>query len=135
MLRLAPKFIVAVWLVYWACLFISTHIPIPRSAPQIRHGDKVAHFAAYFGLTILGAWRLSSKKQLSIKMLAAWAGLYCLYGLADEFLQPFVGRSLSIWDWLADVLGVALATLAVSWFWRAELSERGGERGSAVRPM
>lgn len=135
MVRLGSKVIAAAWLVYWACLFISTHIPIPKSVPQVRHGDKVAHFVAYFGLTLLGAWRLSAKKQLSLKTLGGWAALYCLYGVADELLQPFVGRTFSVWDWLADALGVALATLAVLWFWRAKLSEQGSANRAAVRPM
>jgi len=135
MVRPGAKVIAAAWLVYWACLFISTHIPIPKSAPRIRHGDKLAHFAAYFALTLLGAWRLRSNNHRSITMLWIWAAFYGLYGVADEILQPFVGRTRSIWDWLADLLGVVLATLAVSWFWRSKLSEQAGGKRSAVPPM
>jgi VanZ family protein len=52
--------------------------------------------------------------------------VYALYGVADELLQPLVGRSRSFWDWLADAAGVALATLAAHWFLRKKLSEQRG---------
>lgn len=124
--RFKPRTIALFWLGYWLLLFISTHVPIPKAAPQIRHGDKVAHFIAYAGLTLLGAWRLHAREQLCIKSVSFWAAVYCAFGAMDELLQPLVGRTLSLWDWLADALGVAAATLAIAAFWPRKLSKRVG---------
>ena len=72
--------------------------------------DKFLHLGAYFVMAIL-SWRAFRHLQINAQTLA-WAGfLFCsLYGVSDEWHQSFVlGRTASIWDWLADSLGGALA--------------------------
>ena len=116
-----------VWLTYWATLFLLTHIPLPPSVGlKIPQGDKILHFVAYFILAWLGArrWCLTDKRTRRLRTLILWALLYALYGLADECLQPFVGRHRSMGDWLADIGGIVVATLwTLAWASRARLSE------------
>jgi len=127
--HIRPRTVLGLWVLYWGCLFISTHVPVPRGMPHIRNADKVAHFVAYFGLAALGAWRLlAARPSVSLATLWRWAGVYALFGVADELLQPFVGRTLSFWDWAADVMGVTTATLLVSLLVRKKLSEPAHDR-------
>jgi VanZ family protein len=60
-----------------------------------------------------------------VTLLLFWAVVYCTYGALDEWLQQFVGRGMSLSDWVWDVIGVlvATATLAVTRS-RSALSER-----------
>lgn len=80
--------------------------------------DKVQHAAAYAVLAFLtfSAAALLRRLRRSGVMLfgitLAWAALY---GLSDEWHQSFVpGRDASALDWLADVIGAAIALLALS---------------------
>lgn len=68
--------------------------------------DKLYHmvsFAILAGLAIL-AWRNFSSRTIIITLIC--------YAALTEILQHFIpGRSFSVLDWLADGLGVAIATL------------------------
>lgn len=84
--------------------------------------DKFLHFSAYFMMAIFG-WRAFRHLQMHAQTLA-WAGfLFCsLYGVSDEWHQSFVlGRTASVWDWLADSLGAAFASYLLFRFdiWKA----------------
>lgn len=117
------------WLGFWALLFVVMHVPIPRPmAERIRFSDKLAHFSAYFVLTLLGGWALWSRdKTVSSTApdarravgvpLVVWAGVYAGWAVLDEWLQGYVNRSPSVGDWAADVAGVAVGT-AVVWYVR-----------------
>lgn len=66
----------------------------------------------YFLLTWLGGRYVVAKRgEASARLLLAWAGAYLVYGVLDEWLQSYVGRSMSFNDWLADAVGVAAATI------------------------
>lgn len=97
-----------VWVAYWAGLFVLTHIPRTPDVSAIPHGDKVLHVFAYFVLTFLGGWAMP--RPVAGRVLLTWAGVYGGYAVADEFLQRFTGRSMTLGDLLADFLGIALAT-------------------------
>ena len=101
------------WLGYWVSLFSATHLPLPpKETVRLPYGDKVLHFALYFVLAWLGGRRLASTLDpRPIAARLAWAGVYVLFAAFDEWLQQFVGRHMSLHDWLADVSGVAAATL------------------------
>lgn len=101
------------WLGYWVMLFVATHVPLPGPvALHIKGGDKVLHFAVFMVLVLLGgtAWRLG-RGGLSFAGLWAWFLVYAAYGAIDEWSQQWVGRSASMGDWLADLAGVAVATV------------------------
>lgn len=100
------------WLAYWVLAFAVTHAPIRGlPTPRFEGADKVVHFLLYFGLTWLGcraigAWR----GRLGVKPAILLALLFSAYGVADEWLQGFVGRTPSRYDWFADLAGIAAAT-------------------------
>lgn len=99
--------------VYWATLFVLTHVPVAIESP-VRHFDKIVHFLAYAGLgagmivVLPSAWRRS---VLGLLLVIAAA---CLYGVVDEVIQGFVpGRTADVVDWCADAAGASVgATLA-----------------------
>ena len=101
-----------VWVGYWVVLFVLTHIPVEPRVPGMRHGDKILHVVAYFVLTFLGGWAASQRMRAS--RLLGWAIVYAAYAAADEYLQRFAGRSMTLGDFLADLLGIALATAVLA---------------------
>ena len=122
--RLPPRAVLAIWISYWCVLFVLTHIPMAQGPIRFQHADKVEHVVAYFGLTMLGGWRLALRhRHVSRALLWRWAAAYALYGIADEALQPLVERTLSLGDWLADAAGIVVGTLAFEWILRKRLSE------------
>ncbi|MDI6828677.1 MAG: VanZ family protein, partial [Armatimonadota bacterium] len=86
------------------------------------------HVLAYFGLGIIAF------RGTSLKPLLSWPsrylqalGIAALYGVTDEYHQSFVpGRRCELYDWMADVLGaaVALSLIAILQFYR----RKGGKR-------
>ncbi|GAB3361743.1 VanZ family protein [Modestobacter lapidis] len=76
---------------------------VPDSAPGI---DKVVHASLFLLLAVTGRWAGVGRAVL--------AGLLVLYAAGSEVVQGLdaVGRTASVADWLADVVGV-LAGLAV----------------------
>jgi len=114
------------WIALWIGMFVATHIPVRAiGVLHFRHADKLVHAGLYALLTILGGRRLKmSGRSVATRSLLSWGGVYAAYGVLDEWLQSYVGRSMSFSDWLADVVGISIAT---AWLLRArratELSE------------
>ncbi len=120
------------WIGYWAVLFVATHRTLGAGASLIPPGgDKLIHFVAYFVLVILGdRYMRSAGGARTPARKITWAGIYAAYGGLDEWLQGFVSREPSLGDWIADVAGIAAATLVLAWQVRSGvLSERGGRSG------
>jgi len=114
--RFSSPFRLTAWLLYWAMIFLLTHTPMPHAhLPSVFEADKVVHFAMFFGLAVLGGWYLGSRgrpgRPVRMVRLAVVLGLYALL---DETTQPYVGRTASIADWGADVLGILAACWVVS---------------------
>ena len=116
-------------------MFVVTHIPVgvPKGV-RIPHADKAIHFGMFFLLTWIGGKRLvSATGLLAGGALAAWAAVYAAYALLDEWLQPLVGRSMTLGDWLADAAGIVAATLLLMLIRRKQtLSEPPPEDASSV---
>lgn len=115
------------WVGLWVVMFLATHVPVPSAgALPLGHGDKVLHFGLYFLLTYLGGRYLRAKgRRLSLTLLLFWAVVYCTYAAFDEWLQQFVGRSMSLSDWVWDVVGILVATATLAAMRsRSALSER-----------
>jgi VanZ family protein len=102
----------------WAgCILVSTSIPgahLPRvNVPGI---DKVVHFTFYglLGwLTVRALWGRGGGVREAIAVLAAIS----LFGALDEWHQQFIpGRSMDLFDWVADtsgaLVGITLAAAA-----------------------
>lgn len=112
-----------IWLV--ALWYLSAGNPAPKSAPQIPHLDKVAHFGyfligggllAFFGLM---KWAAISRMRL---FGVVWV-IGAVIGRLDEYHQTFtpgrIGNDTG--DWLADMLGTAFGAIVVIWFVMPEL--------------
>ena len=107
-LPLRRGMLVALWIV----LAISTHIPVPPSAPEIRYLDKVIHLVAYFPLgLLLPTCRVRGCQRGGVCLL-----VIALYGMIDELLQIPVGRTASVYDWIADMLGASAGFAVAHWF-------------------
>lgn len=108
------------WIGHWTLLCILTHAPVQISAPIVRRGeDKLVHFLLYFFLTLFGGLRIQRLQQDQMRRrLLLWSLFYLAFAVADEWTQQFVGRTPSVNDWLADAIGVAMATWFLDARWR-----------------
>lgn len=106
-----------VFVAYWIALFGVTHLPKLPHYPGPRYNDKIVHAAAYAllaGLAV-GAWRIG--RGSAARSAVIWFVVLAVYAAVDELLQPLVGRSCTLGDWLADTVGVAVAVAV--WLIRA----------------
>jgi len=99
---LAPALWRPVWVLYF--LLLSWQLLTPVTLVSVGSWDKLIHFGGFFvlaGLAILARWQPSTR--ILIALLLGYAAL-------TEILQHFIpGRSFSVFDWLADALGIVLA--------------------------
>lgn len=75
-------------------------------------GDKIGHFIGYFifGCTIHFSLVMATENVSKKKILLYTFLIGAAYAASDEFHQSFVqGRSSDVFDWLADVIGIALS--------------------------
>ena len=93
---------------YWTFQFILTHIPLPGGSP-VHASDKTLHAVAFFILASLFWLALTLRKTAPVKKLLIIALVLSAYGAIDELTQPIVARNASFNDWLADIIGIAIA--------------------------
>ncbi len=92
--------------IFTATVIFLSHIPedaIP-SQLQVIGFDKLAHILAYGTITYLFVLSLTTSPSLLSASLLFFAIL--AIGTIDELTQPFVNRTASLTDWLADVTGI-----------------------------
>ena len=103
-------------IIYWIMLFTATSLPA-SNLPSVAVSDKIKHFSAFFGLSVLlSLTLLYQSKILFFKkyFLAAALVISSIYGLLDEIHQSFVpGRNSEFLDWVADSLGAAVGVFVV----------------------
>lgn len=110
-------------LVYFAMLFIGTHVPGTVSEPIATVSGKWVHFGAYAVLTIfvLAGWELTIGALQPKHYFAVWL-VGTLYGAFDEITQIPVSRTCDVNDWVSDVLGIVcgmlIYRLARAWIFR-----------------
>lgn len=94
----AAAFVVAAAAIVWFSLK-----PMPEQA-SMGHIDKIEHFTAYAGLTLLGFLTLG---RSSARLVA----IILLFGVGVEFAQALLptGRTGSVLDGLANTAGGGLA--------------------------
>lgn len=85
----------------WVVLATLTHIPVPQAVQELRVSDKLMHLVAYFPLGFL----LSTCRVRGVTSVRACLLVIAGYGILDELLQIPVGRTASVFDWIADVIG------------------------------
>ncbi len=117
----------SVWVVYWVCLFGLMHVP-REHLPTVRvsHLDKVVHVTGYALLGLLGGGYAQRRGAATgAGWYIKWLAVYAVYAAFDELTQPMVGRSATLADWSADIVGVVIA-FAVIRFGRDGPSVSGG---------
>jgi VanZ family protein len=96
-------FAAAFWLMLGICSYLMLMEVTPK-APLFPYVDKVEHTISFLFLTIFGIKAYPSKAAWILAILAA-------YGISIELMQGAftLTREASVLDWLADVMGIALA--------------------------
>lgn len=106
--------------VFWASLFLATHLPLPSGGIGRHLSDKALHFAAYAGLALLLCWAISSRRTFSMSTSVMVVLIAAVYATVDELLQiPIGGRMAEVGDWVADIAGAACGTFAFALLWAA----------------
>ncbi|MBN2456508.1 MAG: VanZ family protein [Sedimentisphaerales bacterium] len=123
------KLTIITLLVYWPGVFILAHIPIPRVVYHAQVSDKTLHILAYLVLVFLLWFSISPDKKANWRKAAVWWILFAVvwYGVIDEVLQGYVGRSCDVTDFLANLAGTLLGLILFSFlsFWPALLAVTG----------
>ncbi|MFP4501154.1 MAG: VanZ family protein [Candidatus Hydrogenedentota bacterium] len=115
--------------VYCAALFMLSASPNP--APGISRfpgADKAGHAVLYGGLAAaVGIGMRRSQRAYSPRTLFYVPVIFAAaYGVSDEVHQWFVpGRTLDVWDVLADAAGAVLVQYALCRWWAVLPPEQG----------
>jgi VanZ family protein len=107
------RFIFLSALVVFVAITVLSLMP-PRTNLSIHANDKVGHFIAYavFSLNVLLLGKNIKQYTLSTLLIVA-------YGILIEFLQSFVGRETSFYDFLANSAGVSIGIILFLLFRKA----------------
>lgn len=110
-----PKWLI-VAVTFTATVVFLTHIPQEAMPSQLQVNglDKLVHTLAYGVITFLFILSLrTSPRLLSASLLfVAILGI----GVIDELTQPFVHRTASLADWLANVMDIVTVLRCFIWF-------------------
>ena len=101
---------------YCLTLAAVTHIPIPNWVRKTGFSDKTMHYLAYFILACFLWFAVSPYKKANWRQFRPWLmfSIVILYGILDEVLQGFTGRSADLFDFLADIIGALTGFAVVS---------------------
>jgi VanZ family protein len=103
--------------VLWVAAAIITHIPGDK-IPSIPASDKTLHFIGY--LVLAGSFLLTLRMH-NVRPAPRWILTICLlysYAALDEATQTLVNRHAGLGDWLANVIGITVATACdMVWAW------------------
>lgn len=84
---------------------IATLTLTPISAPAgVEHSDKIYHAVAFAGLALPISVLRPGWLPIAAPGFAAFGGLI-------EIIQPYVGRECSLYDWIADLAGIAFGVV------------------------
>jgi hypothetical protein len=112
---------------YWVLIFTLTHIPmsVPNLIFRLQASDKMLHFTAYMLLVFLIWFAINPNAKVNWKKASVWIILFVViwYGVIDEWLQGYVGRTPDVRDFLADLSGTvtSLILLSIFSFWTASV--------------
>jgi VanZ family protein len=111
------KIITICLVVWWLFIFYLTSIP-PNKLPNINiiEVDKLVHLFMYGGLGFWLTLFLGLRGFRGLKLVAVVIFISIIYAFIDEWHQPFVGRTFSLYDILADVIGLATTTIPLAIF-------------------
>ena len=122
---LQQKLTVIALLIYWPGLFVLTHIPVPEQVRQAEVSDKSLHFVSYLILVFLLWFAISPDKKVHWRKSRVWWVFAAIiaYGVIEEVVQGYMGRSCDLIDLVADVVGTVagLVLFCFLTFWHALL--------------
>ena len=125
-LLLRQKLSIISLLIYWPTIFILAHIPIPELVYKAGVSDASLHVLTYLGLVFLLWFAISPEGKVNWRRPAVWLTLLVVicYGVADELLQRYVGRTCDIRDLSANVAGAFTGLILPTFltFWPALLA-------------
>lgn len=104
----------------------------PGDGPGLMPWDKAGHALAFYVLTVLFTLALPRVSRISIALVLVLAGG------AIELVQDQVGRDMELMDWVADVVGIALALVPAwleglrRWMGAAATEDDSTDQGQAV---
>jgi VanZ family protein len=106
----------------------------PPSVPKIAlfpHADKVAHMGMYFVMSALLWWESWRNHKERIKVRHVWVGAFLcpvLFSGVIELLQEYCTtyRGGDRFDFLANAVGVALASLIAYYLLRSKIRKGAG---------
>jgi len=100
-------------IIFTGVVLFRTYLPDDRRLLQLKMQvsgfDKVEHALAYGAITLLFILSLrtfSSSLSAGLLLLGILA-----VGAVDELTQPFAGRTTSLIDWVADMIGITAVLL------------------------
>lgn len=110
-------------ILWWLAMFVATTMPttqVPRVS--VVGVDKLVHAFMYFGLAVLLVRYFYFVRACSVIKALFWVTVITSgYGAFDEWHQQFVGRTMSLGDYVADMLGVVAAVLLIVVYKRIQL--------------
>lgn len=103
----------AVLLLYGGVIFYVSTRPIPEEAVSVPlpHFDKLVHGVEFliFALLCFVSWPKSSKPMVSLSAVVVLSSAYG--GFIELYQSRLPTRSACLIDWVADFVGIFLATL------------------------
>ena len=105
-------------LLYWPAIFIFAHIPIPELVYKARVSDKSLHFLAYLVLVFLLWFAIIPDRKVNWRKAAVWWITFAVvwYGVLDELLQVYVGRTCDLADFSANLAGSLTGLILFTFF-------------------
>ncbi|MGA2265743.1 MAG: VanZ family protein [Phycisphaerae bacterium] len=95
----------------WVAALVATHVP-GQDLPEFHVSDKTLHVVGYFGLATLFWFALTAYGVRFGIRLTVVICVLVTYGAVDEITQAPFHRSPEVGDWVGDVVGIVLASLA-----------------------
>ncbi len=89
-------------------ILVASLVPAPPRT-GLPYFDKIEHLAAYVVLGFL-LFLATGKKGAAIVL--ASVGFCAVYGGLIEIIQPFFGRQRELADWMVDIAGATVGSLA-----------------------
>jgi len=122
-LTLRQKITIVILVLYWIALAVAAHMKIPQVVYEAQVSDKWLHFLAYLGLAFLLWYSVRPDGKVSWRSRLVWLIFLAsaAYGGLDELLQPYVGRTKDLGDFLANVAGTSTGLVMFTFlaFWQA----------------
>lgn len=105
-------------ILWWGLIFALTSLPgksLPKST--IIGIDKLVHLVMYGGLSFFLTVVLAHRGLGGLKLLLSVFAITVIYAYFDEWHQPFVGRTFSHYDVMANMTGVLLTSVPVTYYY------------------